>query len=73
MLEAIVHALNQCIVLDCVRRPHHATRVAAVSKALWKEAFITAPLVLRTRTRQPFLQTHRTAVFVTLLASARVF
>ena len=65
-------------MLDCVRRPHHATRVAVWSEALWKEPFVTAPLVLRLRTRQLFLQTHRTAVFVvfllllTMMASVRV-
>ena len=40
VLEAIVLALKQCIVLDCVRKRHHATRVAFLSKPLRKEAFV---------------------------------
>ena len=77
MLEAIVLALNQRIVLDCVRRPRHAARVAVMSGALREEALVTAPLVFRTRTRQPLLQIHMTKLFVvllllTMMASVRV-
>jgi hypothetical protein len=77
VLEAIVLALNQRIVLDCVRRPRHAARVAVMSGALREEALVTAPLVFRTRTRQPLLQIHMTKLFVvllllTMMASVRV-
>ena len=67
MLAAKVFALSQCIVLNCVRRPRHATRVAVIGGALREKTPVAATLVLRTRARQPLLQIHRTKIFVVIL------
>ena len=78
VLEAIILALNQRIMFDCVRRPRHAARVAVMGGALREKALVAAPLVLCTRTRQPLLQIHRTELSVvllllTMMASVHVF